>query len=497
MKNLLILSKHKPNDRKDYTYTFPIGICYISSVIKKAGFQLDCVNLNHYGNVEEVLKNILKENYDNILSGNIFNGYLAIKEMIPIIRKYSPNSKIIIGGSIITCDPLAMEDLKPDFGIVGEGEITIINLLKQLEKKESLKDVKGIYYFDEGLKYTGDEEYVQELSDLPYPDLESFGYREYLENSYSNQEIFSALDYPRMYPIVGSRGCVFSCTFCYHRGKYRERKIDDVIAEIKYAVDKFNINFVALFDDLFAIKKERLLEFCEKIKPLNLKYTCQISIQYLDEEILKNLKESGCFMISYGFESYSEKVLKSMKKPITPKQIDFAIKKTMEYGLNVQGNFIFGDPAETKETYKETLKYWKDNCDGQVNLAFVQPYPGAEVYDRCLRLGVIKDRLKYISMVCGLEAFINMTEMSEEEYVEMVREIKELRTKYSHYSKIKIKKTEKNYQITVECPFCKKEIKYENFNPHGNLTLICRECFKRFFGILTMSDLISAELKWD
>ena len=174
MKNLLILPRHKLNDRRDYNYVFPLGICYISSVIKKEEFHLDCINLNHTsGSLDEVLKEILKENYDNILSGNIFNGYLAIKEMIPIIRKYSPNSKIIIGGSIITCDPLAMEDLKPDVGVVGEGEITIVSLLKQLEKKESIKDVKGIYYFDDGLKYTGNEEYLQELSDLPYPDLES------------------------------------------------------------------------------------------------------------------------------------------------------------------------------------------------------------------------------------------------------------------------------------------------------------------------------------
>jgi len=478
MKNLLILPRLRPTNKMNYDYTFPLGICYIASVIKKNGFHLDCINLNHLnGSVEEILEKELKKGYDNVLSGNIFVGYLVLKEIVSAVRKFSSKSKIIIGGSVISSDPSIIENLKPDFGIIGEGEMTIINLLKTGQNKP---------------------EEIKDLDELPYPDFESFGFDEYLNNLYTNQDYFTTIeDYPRIYPIIGSRGCPFNCTFCYHHGKYRERSIDSIIDELKYAIKKYKINIVVLFDDLFSINKKRLIEFCDKIKQFNIKWSCQVSIQYLDEEILKHLKESGCFVISYGFESYDENVLKSMKKPITSKQIDFAIKKSMENKINIQGNFIFGDLAETKETANRTLDYWEKNCKGQLNLAFIQPYPGSFIYNECLKKGLIKDKLTYISQICGGEIYLNMTHnMTNEEYIDLVNKIKELRNSSYYYSKInEIERIKKNYKIKVSCPFCNKVITYENFDPFKSPCLICRECFMRFYAISDIKEVNEANWK--
>ena len=116
--------------------------------------------------------------------------------------------------------------------------------------------------------------------------------------------------------------------------------------------------------------KKRLLEFCDGIKKLkseiswDLKWSPQLTVHSVDGDLLKIMKEAGCELISYGFESFSPIVLKSMGKPITPQQIDNAIKETLKAKIAIQANFIFGDIAETKETAEETLNYWKNHCKG-------------------------------------------------------------------------------------------------------------------------------------
>lgn len=477
MKSLLILPRLKPKKEINYNYSFPIGIPYISAVIKKAGYKVDCLNLNHCsGTTEEILEEKLKGDYDIVATGNIFVGFLVLKEIVDATRKFSPSSKIIIGGSVVTSDPTAIDILKPDFAVIGEGEKVILKLLKNIKKSPKIVQAK---------------EFV-DIDSLPFPDLDSFGFEEYLDHMFSNQWYYNNLeDYPRTYAILGSRGCPFQCTFCHHAigNRYRTRSIDNIMKELKWAIKKYKINIVAVHDDCLALDKERLSEFCEKIKEFNIKWACQLIVKNIDKEILKKMKDSGCFVISYGFESMSLKILRSMKKSITPEHIDFVFKNTLKIGIAVQGNFIFGDKEETKETAKQTLDWWKENSKGQINLCFIQPYPGAEIYHHCVKEGIIEKnfggKMTYISKICGGEVFLNMTkEMTDQEINELRDEILRLRVNPEmvgtpHYFRM----MEDKYEIRVNCPFCKKEVTYKNFQiiPHiFSELIICRECNYRF-----------------
>ena len=486
MKTLLIMPRLRPTD-KNYNYSFSLGLPYISSVLKKAGYDVDCLNLNHLdGSVEDILKEKVK-GYDVIGTGNIFVGYLVLDEIIKVIRKYS-KAKIILGGSVVTSDPLVMENLKPDFGVVGEGESTILELLKCINENKDPGEIEGLVYLkDNKIVMNKSREFV-DIDSLPFPDLDSFGFEEFLEHMYTNQEYYNnQFDYPRTYSILGSRGCPFQCTFCNHAigRSYRQRSVNNIIKELRWAIEKYKINMIGIHDDCLALDKERLSEFCDKIKKLidefswDIKWTCQLIISDLDKEILKKMKDSGCFVISYGFESMSAKILKSMKKPITKKQIDFVFKTTLKVGIAVQGNFIFGDIAETKETARETLDWWKENARGQINLCFVQPYPGSEIYEYCLKKGLIKDRLTYISQICGGEIFLNMTKMTNEEFAGLYNEIMRLRIVKLTIPK-KIVKLKERYEIEVICPNCKKEITYKNYQANDLTKMICRECKLRF-----------------
>ena len=495
MKILLVVPRYMLSNKKNYEYMFPLGLGYISSALKQAGHDVFCLNLNHFdGTVEFVLTSALNKNkYDIVATGHIGIGYAVIEKILNTAKNHPSKPKTILGGALVTSEPkLIFESLKPNIAVLGEGEITIVELLNCLEKKKDLKEIKGIMYWDNGKAvFTKPRELIGDLDSIPFPDFEGLGFEEQLENM-SAYEIF---DYPRTYPILCSRGCPFNCTFCYHclGIKYRTRSIDKVIGELRGAIKKYKINIINIYDDLFSINKERLYDFCKKIKKLieeiswECKWTCQLSVHNVDREMLETLKGVGCYSISYGFESYSPRVLKSMKKPITPQQIDNAIKLTREYGFDIRGGFIFGDIAETKETAKETLDYWKKKCKGLIGLAFIQPYPGSEIYNHCVKKGIIKDRLNFIKNNLSHRNWLNMTDkMSDEEILQLKEEILNARRKYSRYIiPLKIKKDNKNknknrYNLLVKCPFCNEKRVYKNCpinnRFHYFLRVCCKDC---------------------
>ncbi|MBT4165919.1 radical SAM protein [archaeon] len=500
MKILLIIPRYLLTDKPNYEYSFPLGLAYISASMKKQRYEVDCLNLNHLnGKIDKILTRKLKlKNYEIICTGHIGIGYRVLEKIIQTIRDYSSNSKIILGGAIITPEPkLIFESLKPDYAVIGEGETTIIELLKTIKNKTSPEKVNGIIFKkDKKTIITKPREAIKNIDELPIPDFEGMDFEKQLNNMSANNSPYGLFDYPRVYPIMCSRGCPFQCTFCYHclGIRYRERSIENVMQELRKNVKKYQINLIALYDDLFSINKERLYKFCDEIKNLikeldwECKWTCQLSVRNIDDEMLKKLKEAGCYAVSFGFESYSQKVLNSMKKPITPELIDRAINLTKKHKMIVQGNFIFGDRAETKETAKTTLDYWKKNCSEQIYLGFIQPYPGSEIYNHCIKKEIIKDKLDFIKNHMNETNWFNMTDnMTDSEVLELKKDILEARRKYSSYvvpTKFKKEKKHKRYSLLIKCPGCKKKMIYKNFFIEDKLVFTqwssCKNCKRRF-----------------
>ncbi|MFH1711082.1 MAG: radical SAM protein [Nanoarchaeota archaeon] len=496
MEILLVVPRYNLTDKVRYDYIFPIGLGYISAVIRKAGYNLDCINLNHIeGKIEKIISNRLNvKKYDIVMTGHIGIGYSVVEKIITTARNHLSKPKVIVGGALVTSEKeIIFDALRPDFAVVGEGEITILDLLRCIENKGELKKVRGIIFFDKGNQvFTGYREVIKDIDKIPFPDYESLGFSEYLKNQ-ENSAYINQTDFPKIYPILCSRGCPYQCTFCYHSlgVRYRLRSLNNIFKEIEQAVDKYKINALSIHDDLFSVNKERLFEFCKKIKELGMKtgglnWICQLSVNNIDKKLLETVKDAGCNVVSFGFESYSSEVLKSMRKPITPEQIDKCVKLCMGVGVGVQGGFIFGDTAETKETAKETLDYWKNNCMGQLKLGFIQPYPGSEIYQRCVERGIIKNRLDFIKNYMAHTNWMNMTEkMSDAEIEKLKEDILEARRKYYPYViPLKIKKTMPfRYKIRVKCKFCNKIIEYDNSTLGNRLYyttwVACKNCNMR------------------
>ena len=497
---LLVIPKYNFGKEKFYHYTFPIGLGYVASILKKAGYDVDCLNLNHiYGDAGDLMKECLdKKSYDYVCTGGNDFIFYTVKNMIETVRQHKSKPKFILAGHILTHEPeLMLEELRPDFGIISEGEETITDILACLETDGSVQDINGIIYRDENgnLIRTKKRAPIKDLDAIPFPDYGDFGFAEYLEHIHCNEGYHNHFyDHPRTYPLLGSRGCAFNCTFCWHPENYRWRSVDNIMDEIKLVVNRYKINTLLIVDDCFSIKQERVYEFCKKIKELSeevgwqIKWVCQILVHTVDKKLLETMKDAGCETISYGFESFSPIVLRSMMKPITPQQIDKALHATLQAKIGVQGHFIFGDTVETNETARQTLNYWLSNANGQIGLGFIQPYPGSVMYQRCVEKGVIKNKLDYIKDQMDPHNCINMTDnMTDEELKEFRKDMLEAYSKHLTFVRpSSVERTGENvYTVTVDCPFCKETMVYKNCWIQKRFTygfyMTCRDCHMRFF----------------
>lgn len=499
MEILLIVPKYTNSFNEDYEYIFPLGLGYISAALKKAKYDVDVLNLNHHSGkvVDLVNKKLDEKKYDLVATGGCAVTYMVISSVLNAVKMHKTKPKTILGGPIISTMPkLAFEDIGVDYGVIGEGEETVVDLIDSVVKKKSLRKVKGIIFRENNeIIITEKRNPPDDLDSLPFPDFEGLEFKRQLDNTHCNSMAYATvIDYPRIYPLLASRSCPFQCTFCYHGTKYRQRSIKNILSEINYAIDKYDVNFLLIYDDCFAFDKERLKKFCSEIKKImrlkkkEIKWMCQLMVSLVDEKLLKMLKDAGCVSISYGFESYSSIVLKSMKKAITPEQINFAFHETIKNKLNVQANFIFGDIAETKETVEKTLNWWIKNAKNQIFLVFVRPYPGSELYAHCLRKGIINDELFFVKEQMNLPEVFNMTDkMSDREIANLRKRLFVLSGSGQRYrvpSKVRRTGTH-NYNISVTCPYCHKKNDYENclipnlFN--YDFQLICKHCYMRYY----------------
>jgi len=477
-------------------YEFPLGLAYISSALKSKGFNVFCLNLNHQSDsVATAIKNAIRQNHiDVVCTGGLSPHYHKIDDILKETKKVSPEIITIIGGGLFGSEPeIMLRSLAADYGVFEEGEETIVELATALENATDPKQVKGIMFVDDhnNIVTTKLRDSIQDLDSIPWPDYEGLGIREFLDMQMPyNSYYLYPFDNPRLMPMISTRSCPFSCTFCYHPiGKvYRKRSLDDFFKELEYLIDSYNINMVSLLDELFSVKKERMLEFCARIKSYNIKWIAQMRVGDIDKETISALKESGCFYISFGLESISSEVLKSMKKKIKSEQIDIALKLTRNANIGIQGNFIFGDLAETEETAQETLDWWKVNIQYQINLGFIIPYPGCENYKYAVKNGLIKDKLAYIKTGCPP---INLTKLPQAQYAKLQRKVAYYQDAYRISGKIisqkKIQENESHkeeaYSLTVQCPYCNSISIYKNmpkiyYSIYDRLA--CRNCNQKF-----------------
>lgn len=465
-------------------YVFPLGVAYVSSSMKKDGFNVFTLNLNHReGEVSEIIKKAIKEHDIHVVAtGGLSPQYHLVKSVIESAKKVNSGITIVVGGGIISSDPeTAIEALKfADFGVIGEGEETMCELAQCLEVKGDFSKVDGLIFKEgSGYKKTNPRKDIENISAIPWPDYEGFDVEKYLEAPSAG---FSGINKSRLICMLGSRSCPFNCTFCSHTigKKFRRRSLDDFFAELEYLTSRYKIEYISMADEVFAPDLASAKEFCERIKRYNISWYADFRIDKVWPELLPILKESGLEVMFFGIESADNRILKSMQKGITIEQIENALKMVYEAGIPSYGCFIFGDIEETVETAQNTLNWWKKHMEYALHLTLVKPFPGSYIYQYACEKGIIKDQIQYLKDGCPQ---VNISRMSDDEFAGIVRQISELLSLMDALVSVELLGLDPlmgRETISGICPKCSQKNIWENIKLFSIDYIYCNHCGQKY-----------------
>jgi anaerobic magnesium-protoporphyrin IX monomethyl ester cyclase len=371
----------------EWTHTAPFeGPSVIASVIKGLGFGFKLIDQREDFNTENIRSKI--KDFDYIGIATYEDSFPYQKRIIEICKEENPDAFVILGGPLVTSVPeLIMKHTKADFAVVGEGELTTIELLDRLSLRmhaKQISEIDGLAWKDRNGNVTINKprEQMQNLDAVPVQD-------------FSVWERFSGKDIPEIY-LSTTRGCPHACSFCFRAmPKYREKSIAIVKKEIDY-LKKYNFKHAWINDLTFNVDDDRthhLLD--EAFATYKFSWNSFNRVTNVNLEVLKKMKEHGCDIILYGFEAISQDILNSYRKGITQNDMINAILLTREAGIKVGGLFIIGAPEETAGSLEFMFNFCKEFKE-ITRVKYLSALPGTPLYYQCIKDGIIKDEIEHL-----------------------------------------------------------------------------------------------------
>src|SRR3990172_243409 len=369
---------------------FPLGLAYLARGLREGNHPIEGLDLCFSPDVLVDLKESLERfqpeliglslrNLDNLTYPTSVSYLKEVGEVISVCRR-SSSAKLVIGGSGYSLAPKELlQYLDVDFGVVGEGEEVLPQLIKCLERGSPISP--SPYLLIKGGSFphlTGGGR----VSLIRSPDRTLFETRRYLEEG-------------GMGNIQTKRGCPFSCIYCTYPllegKKVRLREAEDVGKEL-YQLSKEGVDYVYFVDDIFNFPPSYAETLCREIihRKMNIRWSAFVNPGFLTEDLLKWMKEAGCTGIEFGTDSGSERMLKNYKKSFTIKEVTYASEICSKSMVNHCHYLLFGGPGENEETIEESFQLM-DELDPTAIIAMlgIRIYPGTEMERTALAEGVI------------------------------------------------------------------------------------------------------------
>lgn len=372
---------------------YPLGLAYIHSYLESKNIEVETLWLNHKSYnacFKEAIDKVREFSPDvvgfQMLTCNRVSSYYLIEW----IHKNYPKIKIIVGGIHATIMYKQLIERYPFLiSVLGDGEITLFELIKELDKKNpNLKKIDGIaFYKNKNVIRTKTRKLVENLDIFPFPKHEIF---------FKNSERWTG-------SLLSARGCPFSCSFCCLNPEskriVRFRDPKKVVDEIEYMIKKFpQMKELSINDDSFFVNNQRVIDICNEIikRKIKMDFVCSGRIKPLNEEVVKKLEEANFIRVTLGIESGDNGILKSCHKGISQEDILNGFKLFSKSKIHLKTYLIIGLPGENLDTINETAKFIKKlqkikyvSYPTSFNILFV--YPGTEVYEIAKSKGFIND----------------------------------------------------------------------------------------------------------
>ena len=423
-----------------------LGPAYVAGYLRQFGYDVTIVDavgedLNRFWSLDAYPGLIIKgltfaETIDRIPADSEVIGFSAMfsaewpiqRALIVAARERFPNALFVAGGEHITALPeYSLRDCRAlDVCVRGEGEHPFYELIESWTATRDYTRVSGIAYLDGGGEFVlnGSLPRVKDVNTIPWP----YWPEGYLEKYWAAGKSYGVHS-ERDMPLMVSRGCPFQCTFCSSPAMwtttYKLRDVDDVIAEIKFYQQKYDITAFQLYDLTAIVKKSWTVEFCRRLlaEGINLKWSLPSGTrsEALDKETLEYLQKTGCNYLCYAPESGSPETLRKIKKKVNLTRMTESILEARRQGIVLRTNFIFGFPSETRRQMWETVKYafmLVVRGVDEVSLNVYSPYPGSELFDDMVRAGkVTLDDRYFVRLMSNYTDYTNTDLITFNEHV--------------------------------------------------------------------------------
>ncbi len=393
-----------------------LGIMYVASFLEKQGYDVKMADL----------RDLKEDKWQNAVPQADIYGITATTPEYSFAIKIAYNLKsrdqksfIVLGGSHATADS---KNLDPIFDsiVIGEGELAMLDLLKDFERGTTKK------YYARPL--------IENLDSLPFPARHLLPFESVFNTGLCVKGKMAT-------SITASRGCPYNCSFCASKvmwgNKVRFRSSDNIISEIKEIIEKYNVYYFRFHDDTIAANKNWLFELCEKMKPLNIHWRANTRVNCSQKDVLEAMFRAGCYEIDYGIESVSDEVLKINNKMIKIDDAYIATRNAKEVGLKIRLFFMIGLPGQGKNESENIIKFIEAIKPDGVDLSTLVPFPGCDIYTNPSKYNIKilnKDFSSYVSTL-GLYGDETKKDFIYEHDVLSNEELKKERLKILEYIK--------------------------------------------------------------
>jgi anaerobic magnesium-protoporphyrin IX monomethyl ester cyclase len=361
----------------------PLGLCYIGAVLEKEKHQVKIIDCDAEEAGLSKIKEEMEEYKPDLVGIYVMTWTFGqAKDIAILVKSIDKKVQIVAGGPNITCMP--RQSLKYgnfDFGVVGEGELTIVELINVInENKSNYEGIKGLVFRrGEEIVVNGSRPLVGDIDSIPFPSRHLMPIKKYYD-VFTRKKYFATL--------IATRGCPFNCTFCDRENRmgknWRVRSPKNIVDEIEEINSKYDIKEFMFFDDNLLVNKDWSLKLCKEIidRRLNIIWECRARADMLtDETVVKTLKKAGCYRIRVGFESGDNEILKVIKKGITTEQSRKCAETCKKAGIEIFGYFMMGSPEETKETLQKTLDLAMEINPSFALFSKTVMIPGSELFE--------------------------------------------------------------------------------------------------------------------
>jgi radical SAM superfamily enzyme YgiQ (UPF0313 family) len=381
----------------------PHGLTYLASVMRESGWDvsiLDAEALNL--TTEDTIASILSSTPDVLACTSVTLSIQRTAEVAAAVKAVRPNVVTLIGGIHLTSQPQETMQRFPsfDYGIIGEGEHTLADLIGALSNGSDVSQVKGIIFREGGEPTrTPPRPYVKDLDALPLPAWDLLPPLA----SYYRLPPQSILKTPSL-SLMTSRGCTGRCIFCdtsVFKNVCRAHSAEYVMEMMRVLHNRFHTREILFEDDNFMLFRKRLEALTEMLlkEPLDLSWSCLARADMItDPSMLRAMRAAGCWQILIGIESGSQEILDFEKKGITLAQIERAVRLSHECGMLTKGFLMVGHPLESKETIRKTIQFVRDIPLDDVSVTFFTVFPGSPFWNDAPKHGALIEEFDKMSV---------------------------------------------------------------------------------------------------